>query len=34
MLTAEDIARAVRYIVEQSETSDIDHILINPNIKE
>jgi uncharacterized protein len=30
MLTSTDVARAVRYIVEQSETSNIDHILIRP----
>ena len=30
MLTATDVARAVRYIVEQSETSNIEHILFRP----
>jgi len=30
MLTAEDIARAARLIIDQSETSNIDHILLLP----
>jgi hypothetical protein len=30
MLSAEDVARTVRHIVEQSETSNIDHILLKP----
>lgn len=34
MLTARDVAKAVRCIVDQSETSDIDHILIRPNVTE
>ena len=33
MLTAEDVVRAVRYIIEQSETSNIDHILLRPGVK-
>ena len=31
MLSEDDIAKAVRYIVTQSNTSNIDHILIRPN---
>jgi len=30
MLSAEDIAKAVRFIIDQDETSDIDHILLLP----
>ena len=30
MLSAEDIAKAVRFIIDQDETSDIDHILLVP----
>lgn len=30
MLTAEDIAKTVRFIIYQSETSNIDHILLHP----
>ena len=30
MLSAEDIAKAVRLIIDQEETSDIDHILLTP----
>jgi NADP-dependent 3-hydroxy acid dehydrogenase YdfG len=30
MLTAEDIAKTVRFIIDQSETSNIDHILLRP----
>lgn len=30
MLSPEDIARTVRYIVEQPETSNIDHVLLKP----
>ena len=30
MLTAEDIAKTVRFIINQSETSDIDHVLLRP----
>jgi NADP-dependent 3-hydroxy acid dehydrogenase YdfG len=30
MLTAEDIAKTVRFIIEQGETSNIDHILLRP----
>jgi 3-oxoacyl-[acyl-carrier protein] reductase len=30
MLTAEDIAKSVRFIIDQDETSDIDHILLTP----
>ncbi|MEE9410254.1 MAG: SDR family oxidoreductase [Candidatus Heimdallarchaeota archaeon] len=30
MLSAADIAKAVRYIIDQEETSDIDHILLVP----
>ena len=30
MLSAEDIAKAVRFIIDQEETSDIDHILLVP----
>jgi NADP-dependent 3-hydroxy acid dehydrogenase YdfG len=32
MLTANDVARTVRYIIEQSETSNIDHILLRPGV--
>ncbi|MDF1540750.1 MAG: SDR family oxidoreductase [Candidatus Thorarchaeota archaeon] len=32
MLTAKDVARAARLIVEQEETSNIDHILIMPGL--
>jgi 3-oxoacyl-[acyl-carrier protein] reductase len=31
MLTEDDISKAVRYLVDQSSTSNIDHILIRPN---
>lgn len=31
MLTAEDVARAARLIIEQDETSNIDHILLMPS---
>ena len=30
MLAAEDVARAVRFIIDQSETSNVDHILLLP----
>jgi NADP-dependent 3-hydroxy acid dehydrogenase YdfG len=30
MLTAEDVARAVRLIIDQDSTSNIDHILLLP----
>ncbi|MHA1219328.1 MAG: short-chain dehydrogenase, partial [Candidatus Heimdallarchaeaceae archaeon] len=30
MLAVEDIAKAVRFIIDQDETSDIDHILLLP----
>jgi NADP-dependent 3-hydroxy acid dehydrogenase YdfG len=30
MLTAVDVAKVVRFIIDQSETSNIDHILIRP----
>ena len=30
MLSPEDVARTVRYIVEQPETSNIDHVLLKP----
>ena len=30
MLTAEDVARTVRFIVDQSQSSDIDHVLLYP----
>ncbi len=30
MLSAEDIAKAVRFIIDQDDTSDIDHILLVP----
>jgi NADP-dependent 3-hydroxy acid dehydrogenase YdfG len=30
MLTAKDISKTVRFIIEQSETSNIDHILLRP----
>ena len=33
MLSAEDIAKAVRMIIDQNETSDIDHILLTPGKK-
>jgi NADP-dependent 3-hydroxy acid dehydrogenase YdfG len=32
MLTADDVVRAVRYIIEQSETSNIDHVLLRPGV--
>jgi NADP-dependent 3-hydroxy acid dehydrogenase YdfG len=31
MLTANDVAATIKYIIEQSKTSNIDHILIRPN---
>ena len=34
MLTAHDVANAVRLIIDQSETSNIDHILLLPGITE
>jgi len=30
MLTAKDISKTVRFIIEQSETSNIDHVLLRP----
>jgi NADP-dependent 3-hydroxy acid dehydrogenase YdfG len=30
MLTAEDVARTVKFIVDQSQSSDIDHVLLYP----
>ena len=30
MLSPEDVARTVRYIVDQPETSNIDHVLLKP----
>jgi uncharacterized protein len=30
MLSPEDIARTIRYIIEQPETSNIDHVLLKP----
>ena len=30
MLAVEDVAKAVRFIIDQEETSDIDHILLVP----
>lgn len=30
MLTAEDIAKTVRFIIDQGETSNIDHVLLRP----
>ena len=33
MLSGEDIAKAVRFIIDQDETSDIDHILLLPGRK-
>ncbi len=32
MLTADDVARTVRYIIEQSDTSNIDHVLLRPGV--
>ena len=32
MLTADDVAKTVRYIIEQSKTSNIDHILLRPGV--
>lgn len=32
MLTAEDVARVARLIIDQSETSNIDHILLLPGV--
>jgi NADP-dependent 3-hydroxy acid dehydrogenase YdfG len=30
MLTANDISKTVRFIIEQNDTSNIDHILLHP----
>ncbi|MFX0207486.1 MAG: SDR family oxidoreductase, partial [Candidatus Hodarchaeota archaeon] len=32
MLTAEDVAKAARLIIDQSDTSNIDHILLTPGV--
>jgi 3-oxoacyl-[acyl-carrier protein] reductase len=31
MLTADDVSKTVRFIIEQSETSNIDHVLLRPS---